>query len=82
MRYDLLERLHECSLPQEVQGADAVSVRAYAAAGLVVAEIADLPPMRCPAVDSLSARVLRITPAGRKAIQKKKPHRAVKARIP
>jgi hypothetical protein len=82
MRYDLLERLHQGPLPQDVRGPDAASVQAYAAAGLVVADIAPPPPSRRPAVDGLSARVLRITPAGRKAIQSKKPHRAVKARAP
>jgi hypothetical protein len=63
MNYDLLEHIRHASLPIRLEGEDADTVKAYVAAGLVVAEFTEsVSPSRH------IATVVNLTAMGRKTI--------------
>jgi hypothetical protein len=79
MPYALLEKLDEMQLPVEIDGAEVDMVRAYVAAGLVVAEIRQPVCGRDGAVLAMSARVESLTRAGRRTVEKRRAHRSTQA---
>jgi len=67
MSYALLDKLRLSSFPAHIEGDDVQTVRAYLAAGLVNAEITEGMRGRSPV--AAKAKVLGITPSGRKAME-------------
>lgn len=72
MPYVLLEKLSRARLPQEVQGDEVNLVQAYLAAGLVDAVILMIEKARGSQPGTATARVLSVTPEGRKTLATKK----------
>jgi hypothetical protein len=81
MPYTTLEAVHDANLPITLTRQDDIdAVRAYVAAGLVVA---DIPPKTCvrPGEDVQPPAVISaLTPAGRKAVEKLRATRSLSRR--
>ena len=69
MTFQLLEKLSTLPLPHEMTGSDVDLVKAYAAAGFVIADFQACGTRR----DIIEkARISRVTPSGRKALLRSK----------
>ena len=79
MPYALLEKLDVMHLPAEIDGPEVDMVRAYVAAGLVVADIRQPVCARDGAVLTMTARVEALTRAGRRTVEKRRAHRSTQA---
>ncbi|MFE8644107.1 hypothetical protein ACFX58_03365 [Sphingomonas sp. NCPPB 2930] len=79
MTYALLEKLDVMHLPVEIDGPEVDMIRAYVAAGLVVADIRQPVCARDGAVLAMTARVEALTRAGRRTVEKRRAHRSTQA---
>jgi hypothetical protein len=84
MPYTMLEAVHDAHLPLTLTRPDDIdAVRAYVAAGLVVA---DIPPRTRtgPGAEAVqpSAVISALTPAGRKTVEKLRATRSMSRRRP